>query len=37
MKSTFIKLPDEFLPKDIGQEVLIVNNSVQHFTFSSSP
>ena len=28
MKSTFIKLQNESLPKDIGQELLIVNNSV---------
>ena len=28
MKSTFIKLQNESLPKDIGQEWLIVNNSV---------
>ena len=27
-KSTFIKLQNEPLPKDIGQELLIVNNSV---------
>ena len=28
MKSTFIKLQNESLQKDIGQELLIVNNSV---------
>ena len=28
MKSTFIELQNESLPKDIGQELLIVNNSV---------
>ena len=28
MKSTFIKLENEPLPKGIGQELLIVNNSV---------
>ena len=28
MKSTFIKLQYESLPNDIGQELLIVNNSV---------
>ena len=28
MKSTFIKLQNEFLLKDIGQELLKVNNSV---------
>ena len=28
MKSTFIKLQKESLSKDIGQELLIVNNSV---------
>ena len=28
MKSTFIKPQNESLPKDIGQELLIVNNSV---------
>ena len=28
MESTFIKLQNESLPKDIGQELLIVNNSV---------
>ena len=28
MKGTFIKLQDESLPKDIGQELLIVNNRV---------
>ena len=28
MKSTFIKLQNEALPKDIGQELLVVNNSV---------
>ena len=27
-KSTFIKLQNESLPKDIGQELLVVNNSV---------
>ena len=28
MKTTFIKLQNESLPKDIGQELLMVNNSV---------
>ena len=28
MKTTFIKLQNESLPKDIGQELFIVNNSV---------
>ena len=28
MKSTFIKLQNESLPRDIHQELLIVNNSV---------
>ena len=28
MKSAFIKFQNEPLPKDIGQELLIVNNSV---------
>ena len=28
LKSTFIKLQKEPLPKDIGQELLMVNNSV---------
>ena len=28
MKTTFIKLQNEPLPKDIGQELLIVNDSV---------
>ena len=28
MKTTFIKLQNESLPKDIGQELLIVNNNV---------
>ena len=28
MKSTSLKLQNESLPKDIGQELLIVNNSV---------
>ena len=28
MKSTFIKLQNESLPKVIGQELLLVNNSV---------
>ena len=28
MKSTFIKLQSESIPKDIGQELLIVNNGV---------
>ena len=37
MKSKFIKLQNEFLPKDIGQELLIVNNSVWCVLFSSSP
>ena len=27
MKSTFIKLQNESLPKGIGQELVIVNNS----------
>ena len=36
MKSTFIKIQNESLPKDIGQELLVVNNSVQRILFSSS-
>ena len=28
MKSNFIKLQNEPIPKDIGQKLLIVNNSV---------
>ena len=28
MKSTFIKLQNELLPKAIGQELLVVNNNV---------
>ena len=35
MKTTFINLPNESLPKDIGQELLIVNNIVQGDLFSS--
>ena len=35
MKSTFIKLQNEPLPKDIGQVLLIVNNSVERVPFSS--
>ena len=32
MKSTFVKLQNESLPKDIGQELLIVNYSVLFFS-----
>ena len=37
MKSTFIKLQHEFLLKDIGQVLLVVNNSVKRVPFSSLP
>ena len=35
--STFIKLQNESLPKDIGQELLKINNSVSRVPVSSSP
>ena len=37
MKSTFIKLQNEPLPKDIGQVLLTVNNTVERVPFASSP
>ena len=37
METTFIKFQNESLTKNIGQELLIVNNSVQRVLFSSSP
>ena len=37
MKSTFIELQNEPLPKDTGQELLVVNNSVYRVPFSPSP
>ena len=36
MKNSFIKLQNEPLPEAISQELLIVNNSVQHVSFSAS-
>ena len=33
MKSTFIKLQNESLPKDIGQELLAVKNSVFNMSY----
>ena len=35
MKSKFINLQNESLLKDIGKQILIVNNSVYHAPFSS--
>ena len=37
MKSTFIELQSESLPKDIGQVLLMANNGVLRVPFSSSP
>ena len=37
MKSIFIELQNEPLPKDVGQVLLTVNNNVLGVPFSSSP